>query len=331
MQLIFTNTLEKQVEEDRVIRARVSIGETQGVWQVTWAQEGDSEQHIWFEGFSWDEMLTAFRYGVAVKMGEGFVPLVDGLLEERSLFGRNAGKVSYLHCFGELHANPELFEELKTWRRRKASDQRKAAYLVSTNRMLRMISAFVPQNETELLQIPGWGESKHSVYADEVLKLTRSFEQPAAFPLDWVQSALNPDVYTQWLYKQKEQKFKEELNRHQQRRKILEAAAEGFTLSELEQELGIGRRELIERIEQLQADGYDLEALIDRELTEVSSEEFQRIWDTLSLVGDRYLKPVLAQVYDEEQLKSNQVDQLYDRLRLIRIRYRNKQTNNQAI
>ncbi|WP_028562144.1 HRDC domain-containing protein [Paenibacillus pinihumi] len=331
MQHVFMNTMEKQLEEGRVTRARVSIGEVQGLWQVAWEQEGEDHQGIWFEGFSWEEMLTAFRYGLAVKMGEGFIPLVDGLLEERNTSGKTAGKVSYLHCFGELHANPELLEELKTWRRRKASEQRKAAYLVSTNRMLRMISAFVPQDETELLQIPGWGESKHAAYAEEVLLLTRSFEQPAAFPLDWVQSALNPGVYTQWLYKQKEVKLKEQLDRHQQKRRILEAVTEGCTLSDLEQELELGRREIIERIEQLQWDGYDLEALIDRELSEVSDEELQRIWDALSLIGDQYLKPVLTQVYDEEQLKSRQVDQLYDRLRLIRIRYRNKQANSQAI
>lgn len=331
MRIIFAMMMEKQVEEGRVARAQVAIAEQEGNWQVCWEDEGGKAPDTWFEGRGWEEMLASFRYGAAVKMGEGYAPVVDGMLEERYGQHRGGSKQSYLHCFGELYANAELLEELKSWRRRKAREHRKAAYLVSTNRMLRMISAFVPHDNGELLQIPGWGEAKHSAYGKEVLELTRSFEQPAAFPLDWVQEALNPAVYTQWLYKQKELKFKEELDRQQEKRALLEAAAQGLSFGELETALELGRRELIARIEQLHLEGYDMEPLIQQELAQVPHDELRKIWDTLSKVGDRYLKPVLSEVYGEEELKQRKIDELYDRLRLVRIRFRQHHTESQAI
>ncbi len=332
MRLIFAMMMEKQMEEGRFLRAQVAIAEREDNWQVIWEEDGAAgAPEVWFEGASWEEMLTSFRYGSAVKMGEGFVPLVDGVLEDRNAQQRGGSKLSYLQCFGELYANEELFEELRSWRRRKAREHRKAAYLVSTNRMLRMISAFVPHHQEELLQIPGWGEAKHSAYGEEVLELTRSFEQPTAFPLDWVQEVLNPTVYTQWLYKQKEQKFKEELDRQQEKRAILDGAGRGLSLSELETTLELGRRELIERMEQLHLEGYDMEPLIQQELSLVPDEELRKIRETLIAVGDRYLKPILSQVYKEEELKEQQLGQLYDRLRLARIRFRQEQSNSQAI
>ena len=50
--------------------------------------------------------------------------------------------------------------------------------------------------------------------------------------------------------------------------------------------------------------------------------EQQLVWDALLSVGDRYLKPVLFKVYGEEAVQGKPLDLLYDRLRLIRLRYR---------
>ncbi|XEC93438.1 HRDC domain-containing protein [Paenibacillus tarimensis] len=326
MQLVFLNTLEKQIEEGRVMRAQVSICERQGAWQVFW-QDGDSaSQTVWFEGTSWEEMIIAFRHGIAIKMGEGYIPLLDAMLDDRGSSRGAGGTISFLQCYGELHARPELFEALREWRRSKAVEQKKAAYLIATNRMLWMISAFVPHQENELLEIPGWGESKHSAYSGEVLAITQKFEQTTPFPLDWVMESLDPKTYTQWLYKQKETKYKNEMDRHQEKRRILGGIREGHTLADLQAALELPRRELIERIEQLEGEGYDLEGLIERELAEVPESERAKMWDALMIVGDRYLKPILNQVYTEEELKGRQVEQLYERLRLMRLRFRRNRT-----
>ncbi|MDF2837754.1 MAG: hypothetical protein K0Q63_3394, partial [Paenibacillus sp.] len=52
--------------------------------------------------------------------------------------------------------------------------------------------------------------------------------------------------------------------------------------------------------------------------------EQQLIWEAMAAKGDRYLKPVLEQVYGqaEDGKSGRQVEQLYERLRLMRIRYR---------
>jgi hypothetical protein len=42
MNVVFLNTLEKQVEEDRVKSAQVTIGEEQGVWNVFWSEAGEA-------------------------------------------------------------------------------------------------------------------------------------------------------------------------------------------------------------------------------------------------------------------------------------------------
>jgi hypothetical protein len=85
----------------------------------------------------------------------------------------------------------------------------------------------------------------------------------------------------------------------------------------------------MDRIEQLDQEGYDFDSLITRELIEVSEDEQQLVWDALSLVGDKYLKPVLQQVYGSSEASqlNKPVDVLYERLRLIRLRFRRSHTN----
>ncbi|MFS0723280.1 HRDC domain-containing protein [Paenibacillus sp. 1P07SE] len=323
MQLVFMNTLEKETAEGRINSAQVSICEKQGIWHVLWQETGaEGGAESWFEGSSWEEMLTTFRHGIAIKMGEGFIPVVDGMLEDRGSARGAGGLISFIQCYGEMNARSELFDALREWRRSKAIELKKAAYVVATNRMLWMISAFVPHQAGELLQIPGWGETKNIAYAEDVLAITRQFEQDKPFPLHWVMEELDVQEYTRWLYKQKENKFKLELDRQQEKRLILSGVSEGRSLDELQSALELPRRELLERVEQLEKEGYDMEPLIGKELSSVPQTEQQRIWDALAAVGDRYLKPVLSQVYDEEELKGKQVDLLYDRLRLIRLRYR---------
>ena len=320
MDIVFMNTLEKQTAEGRVQSAKVSIGEKQGQWAVLWLEpDGDNgRQDVWFEGTSWEEMIAAFRHGIAMKLGEGFEPVIDGMLEDRK--GVRGGLVPMLQCYGELHAKQDVFEVLREWRRARATADKKAAYAVSTNRMLWMISAFLPQTADELKYIPGWGETKSAAYSAEVTEITRRFARTTTFPLSWVADVLEPGVYTKWLYKQKENKYRGELERHQTKRAILAAVREGSGLDDLQTALALDRRELIERIEQLDRDGYDVGPLLDKELERLPEEERSKIAEAIQAVGDRYLKPILKQAYSEAELDGKPLDPIYERLRLMRLR-----------
>jgi biotin operon repressor len=324
MQIVFMNTFEKHAGAEGIGTARLIIGEEQGRWTVEWREEeeGGELSSIWFQGTSWEEMIMAFRHGVAKAMGTGYMPVIDGMLESpRQSFG---GNLTVLHCYGELFADQELFQSLREWRRKSAAAEKKSAYLVATNRMLWMISAFVPRTEEELGQIPGWGKVKQAAYGADVLAITAEASRDTSFPLDWVEDRLDPEVYAAWQYKQKENKYKLQMDRQQEKKKIWTVLQQGGQLGQLEEELSMSRRELLIRIENLEAEGYDVEPFIERELSEVPEAEQQLIWEAMAAKGDRYLKPVLEQVYGqaEDGAPGRQVEQLYERLRLMRIRYR---------
>ncbi|BBH24971.1 hypothetical protein Back11_63160 [Paenibacillus baekrokdamisoli] len=325
MQVVFLNTFEKIGENGLTEQAQLSICEQNGVWSVIWT-EGQSKksdkQLIWFEGGSWEEMMTAFRHGTAVQMGEGYSPIIRDLLDDRRANDGVGNLYSMVQCYGELHANQELFEALREWRRAVAIADKKSAYIVATNRMLWMISAFVPQQLDELLQIPGWGETKQAAYGEAVLQITRAYEQSTSFPLNWVAETLDPKVYTKWLFKLKENKYKAQMDKQLEKRQLLSAIADGVSLEELQEKLELPRRELMERIEKLETEGYDMEPLIERELEKMPEAEQLLVWEALHSEGDRYLKPVLFKVYGEEAVQGKPLDLLYDRLRLIRLRYR---------
>lgn len=332
MQIVFLNTFEKLVDGGGVISAQLSICEEQGIWSVNWLEDigkehESSEPERWFGGTSWEEMITAFRHGIARMMGQGYSPIVDGMLDR----GRSSegSFLSMLQCYGELHANEELYQSLREWRRKAAAAEKKSVYLVATNRMLRMISAFVPKSIEELTQLPGWGKSKNDAYGEAVLAITWGVERTTTFPLEWVPDKLEAKQYTAWLYKQKENKYKGLMDRQQENKKMISILQQSGGLDQLQSELSLTRRELLLRIEQLEQEGYHIEPLIERELSVVPEDERNKIWQALATVGDRYLKPVLQQVYGDgaEGDLDRPVEQLYERLRLMRMFYRRSVQN----
>lgn len=334
MQIVFLNTFEKPAAGGRIEVAQLSICESNGLWTVLWLEEGGEdgkkEPLHWYEGTSWEELLNAFRYGVAKMMGAGYSPILDGMLDS----GRTSGGSfpSMLQCYGELNANEALFQSLREWRRKTASAERRSAYLVATNRMLWMISAFVPQSLDELRQIPGWGKSKQESYGEAIMGLTAGVERTTSFPLDWVEDRIDSEQYTAWLYKQKENKYKGMMDRQQEKRRMLEVLQQSGGLDQLQAELKLSRRELLLRIELLEQEGYDMDAFIQRELDAVPESEQEQIMQAMASIGDRYLKPVLQHVYGESAAAQpgKPVETLYERLRLMRMHFR-KQNQNKAV
>ncbi|MDO7907382.1 HRDC domain-containing protein [Paenibacillus sp. JX-17] len=332
MQIVFMNCLSRTVSSGRVETAQVWIGEEEGTWSLGWNMEAaemdDSaqlaEEH-WCEGGSWNELLFIYRHKLAEKLTEGYRPLIDGFLHEGLEQRSRNQTVQRLHCYSDLHPHDEVYTELTAWRRRKAASIHKAPYLVASNRLLRLLSVFLPQTVEELLQLPGMGNHKASVYGEELLTITSAVERNHSFPLDWVEERLGEEEYQQWNFRQQEQKYKQDLERFRQREIVLHGMERGLNLDDISSESGVVRRELVEMLEQIEKEGGNTDPLLERELTAVPEQELLAIWSAYDELGDTFLKPVMQRVYGEESHVSGGLDERYERLRLVRIRYRRRE------
>lgn len=76
----------------------------------------------------------------------------------------------------EVEFNPEVFEILKTWRRKKSLEEGFPAYMIFSDRTLKELSHHLPKTETELLNIHGLGDVKAELYGQEVLEVLSQFE-----------------------------------------------------------------------------------------------------------------------------------------------------------
>ncbi|OMF78076.1 HRDC domain-containing protein [Paenibacillus glucanolyticus] len=330
MLIVFMNQMSGADESGHLRSAQVWIGEDEGVWRLGWRNiepDGEVLDDEWYEGNSWNELLCVYRHRLAMKLGEGFRPLIEGIFHEP---GESAGKnlgVQKLQCYSELYGSEELYTELCAWRRRKAASGRKAPYFIASNRVLRLISAFVPQTEEELLQLPGIGVSKASEHGLEWLEMTARIQRTTTFPLNWVDAQLQEEVFLSWLYKQKEQKYKQELDRFRIRRTVLLGIAEGVSLTQLEERTSLSRRDLVEELEGLEKEGYDTEQLLQVELDEITDLEQETVWKAFEELGDTFLKPVLQRVYGQSPNgdEAGGTERLYERLRLMRIRFRREE------
>ncbi|MCJ8013350.1 HRDC domain-containing protein [Paenibacillus sp. KQZ6P-2] len=324
MQIVFMNRLVKEHESVERL-AEVWISEAEGVWQLGWrdvsGNRGEQES-IWYEGGSWNEMLHIYRHQLAVKLGEGFRPLIDGIWHEEEEQKGRSQSVQKLYCYSELNYNEELYQELCAWRRKRAAAERKAPYFIATNRLLRLISTFVPVTVDELLQLPGVGENKAADYGADVLEITAGRDRNHSYPLDWVQERLDEQTYESWVYKQKELKYKQDLEKYRTKQMLLRGISDGKRLEQMEQESSLSRRELVESLEQLEKEGYDAELLIAAELLEMPKAEQEEVWNAFMELGDAQLKPVLQRVYGQEAAAGPVMELRYERLRLIRMRFR---------
>jgi hypothetical protein len=330
MNVVFLNTLEKQVEEARVKSAQVTIGEVQGVWNVFWSEANESGkvmQDSWYQGGSWDELLTAFRLGLKDKIRQGFRPLINGEWDASQGLSGKAKLTQMLYYYSELNPNEELYEALRKWRREQASREGKAPFILATNRVLRIISTFLQQTMEEILQIPGFGEQKTAMYGTDILKLTGELQRETSFPLDWVTRSIDMNKFEAWVLEQKEQKVRMELDKETNKRKLLEMVAGGASLESLQAGLSMQRRDLLLWVEELEREGYDMEPLVEAELAAISEEDQIKAWNAFETEGDRYLKPVLHRIFAAEELKDKDLDRAYEWLRLLRLRFRKEKEN----
>lgn len=331
MRIIFLNSLEKQQNGTMPHNAQVWIGEEEGIWRMGWNETiaESSTETIWYEGASWSEMLHVYRHQLVIRLSEGFRPVLEGIWDGQDGY-QGRGVAQKLLCYSDLHPNEALYSELSLWRRKKAAELRKPPYMIASNRLLKLISVFRPLTNEELMQLPGVGAAKAAEYGQEWIAMMASAagERPGHFPLDWVDRQIDDEVYRAWVYKQKEAKFRMETERIAVRRKIMDEAVRGSNLEGICTATGLQRRELVEWLEVLEKDGYSMDEIIGKELEGMAVEDIQAVWDTFEELGDQLLKPVLQRLYTAEAIEAAGQETLYERLRLIRMRFRRERSYN---
>lgn len=331
MEVAFLNRLSKRNEHGYESFAQVWIGQHEGIWSAGWSTHQDSDERtdeLWYEGSLWQELLHVYRHELALKMAEGYRPLIHGVFHEQEGAAGRGQLLQKLYCYSDLFPRDDVYEQLTLWRRQKAAAERKAPYFIATNRLLRLISVYLPHTEEELLELPGMGQVKVSQYGKELLAITTQNDRTTSFPLNWVTETLEEEAFLSWMYKQKENQYRQELDKFSLTKTIIEGISDGLSLEHIGMKAGLHRREMIEAVEHLDRDGIDMEQLIRNELVNVSEEEQAAIWTAYEELGDTLLKPVMLQVYGEEKAAETGLDQVYERLRLIRINYRHREASN---
>ncbi len=72
--------------------------------------------------------------------------------------------------------NPELYESLVEWRRRKAQEEGVPAFMILGNKTLVNLANEAPQDEDDLSSIPGIGKKKKADYGADLLNIIRSYK-----------------------------------------------------------------------------------------------------------------------------------------------------------
>lgn len=326
MNLIWFSPFEQTTEEGRTTTGYITIVETAGEYQASWQMEGETAQHsaaepgeVWYTGRSREAMIEELRGHLAAKQLEGFrcpfaVLTGGGDLERKKLTGEK------IACYAEKHMDQSLYDALRMWRKSIASHEAKAPFLIASNRLLQTVSAFVPKTIEELLQLPGVGERKAALYGPDLLKLTAESKQThRGFPLDWVDEEIDDAELAQWRQESDERRQAKD---NGWKLGLAEAAAAGSGLDQLALRFAVSRRQLLDRLEQMDKEGADVGPLIDSELSAIAPELVDQAWAAFGDKGDRYLRPVLQTLYDESALDEAGLSRAYEWLRLLRIRFR---------
>jgi len=324
LNLVFVNSMEKMAD-DQMLSGQISIFEQHGRWQVIWNEQdrsGKTLQEDWYEGTGWEEMMRVFRMRIAEKLSQGFLPVLEGITENFDMPKGREEAQQMIICYSELNRNEKLYQELREWRKSVAYKENRAAYIIATNRILGLISAYIPKTKEELKQIPGFGAHRMERYGDAILHMTARYERTTEFPLNWVAERLDRKQFTMWYYRQKHVRFQKELDEHELRKAILERIGQGATLAVIGEQLELTLREVVQWIELLDEEGYDLSRLLDRELSLMPDQLREPALKAFSKLGDQYLKPILQAVYGEDLPEGLDLNQTYAWLRILRIHYR---------
>lgn len=328
MQVWFMTSFKKTEQQGEII-AQVLVSQGKEGWQLAW--QTPSEKEVWYEGLSWDELQANYRFQLTAKQAEGFILCIEGLQLDWELDGKSAfNQMLFYYADQQLEKDEQLFEQLRTWRRERAVADKVAPFIIASNRVLALIAAFKPQSLEELSQLPGIGKAKLNQYGQEWLKLVAGIKRSDGFPLEWVASKIDPAEFRKWYYLNKEQQYKREWEEMNLRKQVLAGIQSNQNLTEIAESVQRSRREVIEWIERLEHDGYEIETWAEMELKRCGVEEAEmtQVHEWFANIGDTYLKPVLQKMYGD--MDHEEAGPIYEKLRWMRILYRKQQKHLQA-
>lgn len=111
---------------------------------------------------------------VALQLHPGIFELDDRLRQASDQLGLVTPDITQ-----EVAAKPaagpivdeQLFDKLKAWRLRRATNEKLPAYIIAHDRALSAVAAAKPQTEQQLLAVPGFGAKKVEAYGPEILAI----------------------------------------------------------------------------------------------------------------------------------------------------------------
>lgn len=307
---------------------KVMIGGAGGCWRVqcqNWSSDNRLEEtSVIYEGDDWSEATASYQKWYGDKRQAGYRPVIPeiaaGPASYRSYRQRNGSVDSrLLSCYSERQADDEIYEQLRSWRRKRAQQERKAPFVLAPDRLLKLLAAFLPQSMEELGQIPGMGERRLEQYGREIVEITKARQQSKGFPLDWVKHQVDEQELAEWIEMKRQQKQQAEEERRLQKKRLLELIDEGLDLPSVAERMSWNRRLVIDLLEQLDGEGYDISLIVEREINKVSEEERARL--VLASQEHRhsaYLKPIFIKVYGDS-VPSEEVSLCYEKIRLMKL------------
>ncbi len=317
--LHFLMTLAKPSGEIGKIILLVRNGEAETQWSLI---TPDQEETVIYH--SEPELEQAWQHVETLlyeKVKEGFILNQPWMTQFLSTIPPRFLMMRKLECFASQSMNSSLFLELKKWRKHAASASHIPPYFIGTDKLLSLIATYIPRTEDQLLQIPGIGNNKVSLYGRSILEITQKYEQIYSFPLDWINQKVTLDYFLPWFMterKQKEEKRKARVTQEMEEKlRLLEMIEDQMDLDEIAERLSISMSELLKRIRSLDQEGYDIMSFLEREVEQI--QEKSLIEDiALKLGGDR-LKPIYEKMYGDEgdATTSKEVGQRYNRIRLV--------------
>lgn len=72
-------------------------------------------------------------------------------------------------------SNPELYQQLRTWRNSRADELNLPVYMVVPTKALIEVAEKMPASERELLKVKGFGKRKTQQFGDEILKIIKEY------------------------------------------------------------------------------------------------------------------------------------------------------------
>lgn len=202
--LVYMNTLKKETEEKNISFSQVCLFELVSSWQMNWkvfSKNGEISKDFWVEKERWEEILFQLRLELEHNKQEGFQPLFIDYFTPSNALSPKSKRNQVLYFYSEQQANSELFEDLRKWRKAESNKEDKPPYIIATNRVLKMLSTFIPKTVDELLQIPGFATAKAEKYGVSILQVTSDYERLTSFPLHWVEKQISMQNFDEWLYK----------------------------------------------------------------------------------------------------------------------------------